>query len=397
MKFRGSDLPGSAVPRVKIWCLIPRMTSPKRWFVKSSIFLWFFPLVLTSVAFGQNPETSATRPALFFNATPAKQILARGEAVVFALEIYNGSAEPIFVSRLKGNELVKFSVTGPDGKDVPWQGQGRTDHKAYSSSDFAVLQPYHLVNADRIISLNDGAGFVFDKTGQYSATAEYSQAPAQSFAPSAAGAKVPTGSFRSTKTAFCIEVCVLGPSTSQVHNNASHEALEAVRVFYTYITKYQPLGVPQGRAKRALWPLMSKRLAHELDSFQACDDDYYRRYGAVLKANQYKPATPWLEEGLFSGFNEAATPMKFAILDSKTLGENRADVHLGFTYEQTYCCGDPTAYEHYEGVVTVILENNRWLIDDFVALGSGSLLRLSDGYSECKGGQWVNSNGEPPY
>jgi hypothetical protein len=89
--------------------------------------------------------------------------------------------------------------------------------------------------------------------------------------------------------------------------------------------------------------------------------------------------------------------MKFAILDSKTLGENRADVHLGFTYKQTYCCGYPTAYEHYEGVVTVILEKNRWLIDDFVALGSGALLRLSDGYAECKGGQWVNSNGQPPY
>ncbi len=311
--------------------------------------------------------------------------------MVFALEIYNGSEEPIFVSRLKGNELVKFSVIGPDGKDVPWQGEGRTDYKANSASDFAVLQPYHLVTVDRIISLKDGAGFVFDKPGQYSVTAEYSQGPAQSFAPSAGEAKVPTGSFRSSKTAFCIEVCVLGPLPSQVHSNASQAALDAVRVFYTYITKYQPLGIPQGRAKKALWPLLSKRLAQELDSFQACEDDYYRRYGAVLKANQYKPATPWLEEGLFSGFDEAASPMKFTILESKTLGENNVDVHLRFTHKQTYCCSYPTAYEHYEGVVTVILESNRWLIDDFVAFGSGALLRLSDGCPECKGGQWVDS------
>jgi len=317
--------------------------------------------------------------------------------VAFSLEIYNGSPEPIFVSHLKGTELVKFSVIGPDGRDVPWQGEMPSNRKAYAASDFAVLQPYQLVNADRIISLKDGAGFVFDKIGQYSVTAEYSQAPAQSFASSAGGAKVPTGSFRSSKTAFCIEVCILGPSPAQVRSNASQAALEAVRVFYSYITKYQPLGIPQGRAKKALWPLLSKRLAQELEDFQACDDDYYRRYRTVLKANQYKPATPWLEEGFFSGFNEAATPMNFTILESKTLENNRVDVHLRFTYKQTYCCGHPPAYEHYQGVVTVIRESNRWLIDDFVALGDGALLRLSNGYPQCNHGQWVDSTGEPPY
>jgi len=341
---------------------------------------------------GPHQET----PALFFRASPAKQILARGEAVVFSLEIYNGSQKPIFVSRLKGNELVKFNVVGPDGKDVPWQGDARTEYKAYAASDFAVVQPYHLVNAETIISLKDGEGFAFDKIGQYSVTAEYSQALARSLESSADGAQVPTGSFRSSKTAFCIEVCVLGPSPSQVHENAPQAALDAVRVFYTQVTKYQPLGLPQGHLKKTLWPLLSKRLAQELDNFQSCDNDYYRRYGAVLKANQYKPATPWLEEGLFSGFNEAASPMKFTILDSKTIGGNRVDVHLRFTHKQTYCCGHPTAYEHYQGVVTVIRESNRWLIDDFVALGDGALLRLSDGYPECKGGQWVDSTGEPP-
>jgi hypothetical protein len=47
--------------------------------------------------------------------------------------------------------------------------------------------------------------------------------------------------------------------------------------------------------------------------------------------------------------------------------------------------------------VTVILEGHRWLIDDFEALDIRALLRLSDGYRECKGGQWVDSPGEPPY
>ena len=183
---------------------------------------------------------------------------------------------------------------------------------------------------------------------------------------------------------------------SQGHSNSSQSALDAVRVFYTYITRYKPLGIPQGRVKKVLLPLLGKRLVQELDSLQACEDDYYRRYGDILRANHYKPETPWLEQGLFSGPNEAASPMKFSILSSKTIGDNRVDIHLGFTHKQIYCCGYPTSYEHYEGVVTVILENNRWVIGDFVALYEhDDLVRLSDGYPQCKGGQWVGRAEEP--
>lgn len=178
--------------------------------------------------------------------------------------------------------------------------------------------------------------------------------------------------------------------------SSSQFAVDAVRVFYTYIIRYQPLGIPYGRTKKALWPLLSQRLVQELDSLQACEKDYYGRYGEILRKNQYKPSTPWLEDGLFSGPNEAATPMRFSILSSKAVGENRTDVHLGFTYKQTYCCGYPASYDHYEGVVTVILENNRWVVDDFVALDVTPLMRLSDGYGECKGGKWVGRPEKSP-
>lgn len=278
-----------------------------------------------------------------------------------------------------------FKIVGPDGKEVRWRGKGRIASREYSPFDFAVLESYHEISASRIISLKDGAGFVFDKPGQYSVTAEYSLEPPENFAPFAGKTKIPTGSFRS-KAAFCIEACILEPL--RVHSNASQSALDAARVFYSYITRYRPIGIPEGRAKKALWPLLSKRLVQELDSLQACDDDYYRRYGETLKANQYKPATPWLEEGLFSGPIEAAGPRKFSILSSRAIGDNRVDVHLRFT-------GDPASSDHFDGVATVVLENNRWVIDDFVAMyGNDELLRLSSGYPECKGGQWV---GETPY
>ena len=369
------------------------MTGARYWFAKTSVTLLLSGLVLASGTRGQAPAMPVTEPALFFWARPQTQLFAKGEPVILVLSIYTRSAEPIFVSRLTGDEFVDLNVIGPDGKEVPWRGKGRIVSREYSPADFAVLGTYQEISARRIISVKDGAGFVFDKPGQYSVTAEYSLGPPEYFAPFAGKAKIPTGTFRSTKAAFCIEACILEPL--QVHGNASQAALEAVRVFYTYITRYQPVGIPEERAKKALWPLLSKPLVQELDGLQACDDDYYRRYGKILEANQYKPATPWLEEGLFSGPDEAASPMKFSILGGNAIGENRVDVHLRFTYKQTYCCGRPASYDHFEGAVTAVLENNRWVIDDFVAMyENDELLRLSEGYpKECRGGRWV---GETP-
>jgi hypothetical protein len=369
------------------------MTKPNRCFAKTLLFLFSFSVVLASGTRGQASAMPATPPVMVFEALPSRQLLARGEAVVLVLYLRNRSEGQVFGSRLAGDEFVDFSVIGPDGKEVPWRGKGRIESKGYSPADFAVLERYQEISAKRIISLKDGAGFVFEKPGQYSVTAEYSLEPPEYFAPFAGETKIPTGTFRSTKAAFCIEACILEPL--RVHGNASQSALDAVRGFYTYIIRYRPLGIPQEPARKVLWPLLSKRLVQELDGFQACEDDYYQRYGDILPANQYKPATPWLEEGLFSGPNEAAGPMKFSILSSSAIGNNRVDVHLRFTQKRPDCCGNPASYDHWEGVVTAILENNRWVIDDFVGMyENDDLLRLSSGYPECEGGQWV---GKTPY
>ena len=332
---------------------------------------------------GQAPVTSATTPELYFYTLPSKQLFSLGEPVEIVLQLYSRSEQWILVSRLQVNEFVSFKVIGPDGNEVPWQGDTQAGNKGYSPSDLTVLGQYEQISANRIISLKDGAGFAFDKPGQYSLTAEFSMGPPENFARFAGPAKPAMGAFHSTKLAFCIEACILEPL--HVRNNAPQSAIEAVRVFYTYITRYQQLGIPHGRAKKALWPLLSKRLAQQLDSLEACDEEYYRRYGAILRTKTIKPATPWLEDGLFTGANDAATPSTFRILRSRSVGENRVDVLIAFKEDW----GEP------EGDVTAILENSRWVIDDYVAMyGNDELLRLSAGYPECKGGQWV---GEIPY
>jgi hypothetical protein len=370
------------------------MRKPNRWIVKASVFLVSYSLVSLQDTWGQAPVTSATTPELYFWAAPSKQLFSLGETVVIVLRLYSRNEQPILISRTLGDEFVSFKVTGPDGNEVPWHGEARAGNKGYSPSDFAVLGQYKEISASRIISLKNGVGFAFNKPGQYLLTAEFSMGSPGTFAPFEGQAKAPTGSFRST-VAFCIEACILEPL--QVRSNTPRSALDAVRAFYTYITRYQQLGIPYGRAKKALWPLFSKRLAQQLNSLEACDEDYYRRYGEILRANTYKPATPWLEEGLFTGPNDAATPRIFRILGSRAIGEHRVDVELGFTTKQTYSpdLGLPPSYDHYEGVVTAILENNRWVIDDYVAMyENDNLRRLSAGYSDCKGGQWV---GETPY
>jgi len=329
------------------------------------------------------PEVSAKTPELYFFTRPSKQLFWTGEPVVIGLELYSRLEQPVLVSRLQGNEFVILKVVGPDGNEVPWQGKARDRARAYSPSDFTVLGQYKAISADRTISLKDGTGFAFNQPGQYTLTAEFSMGHPEDFAQFADQAKPAVGSFRSSKLEFCIDACILKPAP--VRNDAPPSALEAVRSFYTDIIKYPQLGIPSARAKKALWPLMSKRLDQEIDGLDACDKDYYRRFGKILRAHTIKPATPWLEEGLFTGPNDAATPPTFRIVGSRSVGESRVDVLLAFKED----------WGESEGDVTVVLENGRWLIDDYVAMyANDELSRLSSGYSECKDGRWV---GEPVY
>ena len=177
----------------------------------SSICFLVLLLAFTARATGQAPTTeSVERRALIFRALPAKHLFARGEDVVLVLSIRNESAGPVFVSRLLQDEFVDFKVSGPDEKEVAWQGKGRIDSKSYSPSGFTVLKHGEKVSARRTISLKNGQGFLIGKSGQYSVTAEYSLEPPEYFAPIAGNVKIPNGSFSSVKTTFCVGTCGSG-------------------------------------------------------------------------------------------------------------------------------------------------------------------------------------------
>src|SRR5882724_5155667 len=153
------------------------MTKPNHWFVKASVFLFLSSLVSSRGTWGQDPVALAKTPELYFWAAPSKQLFSLGETVVIILRLYSRNEHPILVSRLQGDEFVSFKVFGPNGNEVPWQGKQQAGSKGYSPSDFTVLGQYKQLSANKIISLKDGTGFVFDKPGQYSLTAEFSMEP----------------------------------------------------------------------------------------------------------------------------------------------------------------------------------------------------------------------------
>ena len=369
------------------------MKKPTRSIGKAGLVLPFF-FALVSGLFGQSTQAPNEGSQVAFSVEPVHQLISSGDLVVIKLTICNSSEVPVFVRRLSIDTPVEFRVIRPDGTEVPRRDRAQIGSKAVSPSDFAVLEPYHEISTERTISLQDGAGFALDEPGQYWVTAEYSAGDPGDLEPLAGGAKIPTKPFCSTKVAFCIETCNPLPSNatrspaSDKQSNISQTAIETVRVFYNYIVQYHPLGLPEGPAKRVLWPLLSKRLVQELTSLEACEDDYYRRYGEMLRKNQYKPGTPWLEEGLFSGPDETANPARFTILGSEPIGSNRIEVHLKFTFEDVYS-GNHDDFD-YEGLATVLLEDGRFVIDDFVTFYmNDELRRLSDGYPECKDGHWI--------
>lgn len=342
---------------------------------------------------------STVPPKVVFEALPSHQLISRGEPVVLVLTLRNLSEIPAFVRRPTENARVDFRVVGPDGTEILRHGEGRIEPKAHFLSDFTVLEAYQEISAERVISLQGGDGFAFDKPGEYWVTAEFSMGTPEELAPFAGETKIPAGSFRSAKVAFCIENCLRNKvsavdlAVSKDQNTISQTAIETVRVFYTSVVRYRPLGLPEGDAKRVLWPLLSKRLAQELTSLEACENDYYSRYGEQLRKNHFKPAIPWLEEGLFSGGDEEANPASFTILGGEMIGTNRVEVHLRFAFVDTDF-GHHNDFE-YEGIATVLLEDGRFVVDDFVSLDRNyKLHHLSEGYSECKGGRWVGVTAE---
>lgn len=86
-----------------------------------------------------------------------------------------------------------------------------------------------------------------------------------------------------------------------------------VQKLYSEIVTLHPIGIPSGAVMASVRPYISERLAEQLQTAQACQDDYSRQY--PTGGGTSKPG--WLKSGLFSGEGSHATPVD-AIVDRKT-------------------------------------------------------------------------------
>jgi hypothetical protein len=167
-----------------------------------------------------------------------------------------------------------------------------------------------------------------------------------------------------------------------------------VQKLYEEIVAHHPIGVPTGAEMTAIRPYLSKRLAEQLQTAQACQDDYSRQHPTPSGIS--KPG--WLKSCLFSGEGSHASPVD-AVVHRKEkqndgsflvyvdlepvealndLGHGRRAFHGGYSWQVE---------------ARVISENGQFVVDDvrifdrFPAEGPSHL--LSDSFTGCDGSHWT--------
>jgi len=169
---------------------------------------------------------------------------------------------------------------------------------------------------------------------------------------------------------------------------------DAVRKLYVEIVSHHLIGIPAGAEKAAILPLLSERLAEQLQTARACEEEYFRQHQTIDGA----PKPAWLKSGLFSGDGRRASPI-YALPERKEPQKDGSFlVHVDLIHEYT---GHGTEYFHFNGhkaqgwevVATVVSENDRFLVDDVRIFDgystNGPSHRLSDSFAGCEGPHWT--------
>jgi hypothetical protein len=178
----------------------------------------------------------------------------------------------------------------------------------------------------------------------------------------------------------------------QVAQAAQPETI--VQHMYAQIVKRQPLGIPTGADKTAIWPFLSKRLVQIFETAKACEDDYFRKHSG----SDEKPVFVWLEMGLFSGDVEMAMPTEVIVERTEQQNDDTSIVYVRFTYNDSvyypdrYQASDSYTPFHWHGAAVVIAEDGRFVIDDILLFKRDSTtieFRLSNFFRGCDGPRWV--------
>jgi hypothetical protein len=162
----------------------------------------------------------------------------------------------------------------------------------------------------------------------------------------------------------------------------------AVQQLYAEVVARRPVGIPKGADKEALWPLLSKRLARQLDDARACEADYDAR-----PSEADKPPLPWREQGLFSGPNDRAQPTEVAVQRAEPMGKGtRVLVRFSFSeVVDTYSRRESSGRRfQWSGAVLVKTDGGRFVVDDVELRKEPNTIesRLSGLFAGCDGPRW---------
>jgi hypothetical protein len=179
---------------------------------------------------------------------------------------------------------------------------------------------------------------------------------------------------------------------------------------YEQVVARHPVGIPTGADKTAIWPFLSRRLIQQLETAQACQDDYSRQHpeGGV------GPKPAWINSGIFVGDGKRAAP-RFINTDSKEPqkdGSYRVSMAAverndPGTDASIVVAGGIRAYRVApEGqwliVATVVPENDRFVVDDVRIFEGdspdGPSHLLSETFAGCDGPHWTGEyvENKPP-
>jgi hypothetical protein len=160
--------------------------------------------------------------------------------------------------------------------------------------------------------------------------------------------------------------------------------------FYERIVKRHPIGIPTGSDKTALWPFLSQRLMQQLETAQACQNDYFRQHPNADTG----PKPAWLDAGIFVGHSKRALPLSAFSTHQEPQKNESFAVSVALTYVKLP--GFVPDEASWAVIANVIPEDNRFVVDDvrlFDGLATdGPSHLLSETFTGCDGTHWTGEH-----
>jgi hypothetical protein len=168
--------------------------------------------------------------------------------------------------------------------------------------------------------------------------------------------------------------------------------VDDARKLYEEVVSHHPIGIPAGAQMATIRPFLSKRLTEQLQTAQACEEDYFKHHPTT--DSTAKPA--WLKTGIFSGDGERAVPTNSFAYSSGPQKDGSFPVNVELMYTP-----DPMrALDRFWGAeARVVAEDGRFVVDNVRIFDSDSSDShrpadapshlLSELFVGCDGPRWT--------